>query len=78
LATRAHCWLMAKLLHAVVPPQVQDSTFALADPHQFPLRSTLHSVQVLLNVSAAFWRVRKVSQYPVWLKHHSPVNSIPP
>jgi len=34
------------VLHAVFPPQVQDSTLALVEVHQVPLRSTLQPVHV--------------------------------
>lgn len=37
------------LVHAVIPPQVHNSTLALAKPHQLPPCPTLQPVQVLLS-----------------------------
>ena len=55
-------------MHAVVPPHMQESTLALAEPHQVPLCPTLQSVQVLLNGSKAFWCVSNASQLCIILR----------
>ena len=53
------------MIHAVIPPQVQDSTLALVKPHQVPLCPTLQSVQVMLNGSTAFRCVIHSSQFHI-------------
>ena len=49
-------------MHVIIPPQVQDSTLAVVEPHQVPLCPTLQPVQVSLNGSTAFWCVSHSSQ----------------
>ena len=49
-------------MHAIIPPQVQDSTLALVKPHQVPLCPAPQSVQVLLNGSTIFRYVSQSSQ----------------
>ena len=49
-------------MHAVIPPQVQDSTLALAEPHQVTPYPTLQPAQALVNGSTDLCYVSRFSQ----------------
>ena len=49
-------------MHVVIPPQVQDFTLALLEPHQVPPYPTLMPVHVSLNGSTAFRCIHQSSQ----------------
>ena len=50
------------MVHMVTPPQVQNPTLAVGEPHQVLLHITHLSVQVLLNGSTSFWCVSQSIQ----------------